>query len=182
MVFLGDSLTDGHGIGVEHTYPSLIQRKVDALGWPIEVVNAGQSGDTTGMGLARLAPTMSSEVDVLVVAFGANDCLHNVNLERSRENMDQLLASAKQLQPEIELVLVGVHFPWPFSKRTDVLQSTYSTLAKKHDALWIPSLLKGVTGRRELNAEDNIHPNREGHKVMAETVWKKIRPVLLECR
>jgi len=178
VVFLGDSLTDGHGMDLEHTYPSLIQNKINTLGWPIDVINAGVSGETTGDGLKRLPELLNQQIDVLVVALGANDALHNVPLENTRRDIEQLLTQARTKKPSTKLMLVGVHFPWPLSKNTDALKPVYKDLAREHDAVWIPSLLKGVVGKRELNTDDNIHPNRAGHVVMAETVWKKLKPVL----
>ena len=41
-------------------------------------------------------------------------------------------------------------------------------------------LEEGVGGKPELNQEDRIHPNAEGHKIVAENVWKVLRPVLKE--
>jgi len=29
-----------------------------------------------------------------------------------------------------------------------------------------------------LNQEDHIHPTEEGHRIVAENVWKILRPVL----
>ena len=53
IVFLGDSLTAGFGLDVSEAYPALVQGKVDELGLPFQVVNAGLSGDTTAGGLRR---------------------------------------------------------------------------------------------------------------------------------
>ena len=39
-------------------------------------------------------------------------------------------------------------------------------------------LLEGVGGRADLNLPDRIHPTVEGHKIVAENVWKYLRPVL----
>ena len=43
----------------------------------------------------------------------------------------------------------------------------------------IPFLLEGVAGVRSLNQADGIHPNAEGHALIAETVWKTLRPLLV---
>jgi acyl-CoA thioesterase-1 len=42
----------------------------------------------------------------------------------------------------------------------------------------IPFLLEGVGGKPELNLPDQIHPTAEGHRIVAENVWKILRPVL----
>ena len=51
-------------------------------------------------------------------------------------------------------------------------------LTKAHQAALIPFLLEGVGGKPELNQDDRIHPNPEGHKIVAENVWKHLEPVL----
>ncbi|HZL43784.1 MAG TPA: arylesterase, partial [Verrucomicrobiae bacterium] len=42
----------------------------------------------------------------------------------------------------------------------------------------VPFLLEGVGGKRDLNQADQIHPTAEGHQVVADNVWKVLRPVL----
>jgi acyl-CoA thioesterase-1 len=54
----------------------------------------------------------------------------------------------------------------------------YPALAKKHGALLIPFLLDHVGGIPSLNLEDGIHPNVEGQKIVAETVWKVLKGAL----
>jgi acyl-CoA thioesterase-1 len=51
-------------------------------------------------------------------------------------------------------------------------------VAKKTGVTLIPFLLEGVGGVAELNQGDRIHPNPSGHAIMADTVWKILRPLL----
>jgi acyl-CoA thioesterase-1 len=39
-------------------------------------------------------------------------------------------------------------------------------------------LLEGVGGIPEMNLPDGIHPTAEGHKRVAETVWRALQPLL----
>ena len=39
-------------------------------------------------------------------------------------------------------------------------------------------MLEGVGGRIEYNQPDGIHPNAAGEKIMTETVWKMLEPLL----
>src|SRR6476469_7944478 len=54
IVFLGDSLTGGLGLGADQSYPSLIGKRLQQHGYDYEVVNAGVSGDTSAGGMRRL--------------------------------------------------------------------------------------------------------------------------------
>ena len=42
----------------------------------------------------------------------------------------------------------------------------------------IPFLLEKVGGDPALNLPDGIHPNVEGQKIVAQTVWKTLYPVI----
>ena len=56
--------------------------------------------------------------------------------------------------------------------------SLFPTLAKTSRTQLIPFLLEGVGGRPELNQADQIHPNREGHALVASNVWQSLKPLL----
>jgi acyl-CoA thioesterase-1 len=58
-------------------------------------------------------------------------------------------------------------------------QQAFVTLARDNKAALIPFLLEGVGGNPDLNLPDRIHPTREGHKIVAENVWKVLKPVLM---
>ena len=44
ILFFGDSLTAGYGVGVDQAFPAIIGHRIDSLHWPYKVVNAGLSG------------------------------------------------------------------------------------------------------------------------------------------
>ena len=54
----------------------------------------------------------------------------------------------------------------------------YPTLADDYDAELVPFLLDGVAAVRRLNQPDGIHPTAEGHRIVADTVWAALEPVL----
>ena len=54
VVALGDSITAGLGVFQVEAYPALLQAKLEAEGYPWEVVNAGESGDTSATALRRV--------------------------------------------------------------------------------------------------------------------------------
>jgi acyl-CoA thioesterase-1 len=61
---------------------------------------------------------------------------------------------------------------------TTRFREVFSELAEKNDAALIPFLLEHVGGVPELNLPDGIHPTPEGHRIVAENVWKVLEPVL----
>ena len=58
----------------------------------------------------------------------------------------------------------------------------FSELAAANHTALIPFLLEGVGGMPALNLPDGIHPNPAGHKIIAETVWKVLAPLLQALR
>ncbi len=44
--------------------------------------------------------------------------------------------------------------------------------------VFLPFLLENVAGNPALNQGDGIHPNARGAEMIAEGMWKVLRPVL----
>jgi acyl-CoA thioesterase I len=179
VVFVGTSLTAGYGVGEELAWPAVIQRKIAAAGLPFQVVNAGISGETSAGGLRRIDWTLQQPVDVLVVELGANDGLRGLDPDAMRANIDEILRRARQQHPDVALVLVGMEAPPNLGEAyTTRFRNVFRDLARRHDAALVPFLLDGVAAQPALNLQDGIHPNPEGHRIIAETAWRVIGPVL----
>lgn len=179
ILFLGTSLTAGHGLGLAEAFPALIQARLDAEGLRYRVVNAGVSGETSAGALRRLDWLLRQPVAVLVVETGANDGLRGQDPEATRANLQAIFDRARKETPPPRLVLAAMealpNYGEEYRRR---FRAIYPELARKNDAVLIPFLLEGVAGVPALNQPDGIHPTAEGHARAAETVWKALRPVL----
>ena len=179
VLFLGDSITAGYGLELSQAYPGLIQKKIDAKGWNFKIINAGQSGDTTAGGLARLDWLLNNRVDVLVLELGGNDGLRGLPIEEIKKNLQAIIDRTKSRYPEAKIVIAGMKVPpnmgGDYGRR---FGAVFSDLAKKNNAALIPFILERVGGMRELNLSDGIHPTAKGHEIVAENVWKVLEPVL----
>lgn len=181
IVFFGDSLTAGLGLSDPGTqaYPALLQEKIDAaqLGW--RVVNAGLSGETSAGGLRRIDWVLRQPIDLFVLALGGNDGLRGVSPDVTRQNLDQILERVRAKNPAAKLVLAGMQMPPSMgADYVRAFQDIFPAVAAKNRATLMPYLLEGVGGSRRLNQPDQIHPTAEGHEVIAETLWKSLRPLL----
>jgi acyl-CoA thioesterase-1 len=58
------------------------------------------------------------------------------------------------------------------------VQEMFQTLAREKYVPLIPFFLEGVAGIESLNQQDGIHPNAEGEKIVVETVYKHLKPML----
>ncbi len=181
VLVLGNSLAAGYGLDPEFAFPALIQTKIDDLGWDVEVVNAGVSGETTAGGLSRIDWLLREPVDVLVLELGGNDGLRGINPQVTQQNLQGIIDRTQDRYPEARIVLAGMQIPTNLGPDYTVqFREVFPRLAESNDLALIPFLLEGVGGVPELNQPDQIHPTAEGHKIVAETVWRTLRPVLAE--
>jgi acyl-CoA thioesterase-1 len=178
IVVLGDSLAAGYGLDRTEAFPALLQRKVNEAGLKFQVVNAGVSGDTSAGGLRRLDWLLKRPVDVLVIELGGNDGLRGLSAAALKKNLQSIIERARVKYPEVKIVLAGMKMPANFGDYAMQFERVYSELAKEQNVALVPFLLEGVGGRPAMNLPDGIHPTAEGQKVLAENVWRVLKPVL----
>jgi acyl-CoA thioesterase I len=179
VLFLGTSLTAGYGLDPSQSYPALIQARIEAKALPYRVVNGGVSGETSAGARRRIDWLMRQKIAVLVVETGANDGLRAQDPAATRENIQAIFDRARRQSPAPQLVLAGMQaLPNYGREYTERFRALYPELAKANRAILIPFLLEGVAGVPRLNQDDGVHPTAEGHRIIAETVWKALAPLL----
>ncbi len=180
IVAFGDSLTAGFGLAEIESYPFLLQQRLDSEGLKFEVVNAGVSGDTSLGGLERIDWVLEQEnVEVLILALGANDLLRGIPVEKMRNNLDGIIRKAKQ--KNVKILLCGMLAPPSMGAEYQrAYTAAFPDLADKYDVAYLPFLLEGIALQRELNQADGIHPNAEGTRLMTENIYKELKPLLAE--
>src|SRR5256714_14279131 len=178
IVAFGDSLTAGYGLAPKESYPALLQKMLDADGFKYEVVNAGVSGDTSAGGVRRIDWTMDSgDVRFVVVELGANDFLRGQPVAETKKNIAEIIERAKSHGAQV--LLAGMYTTTDAGRDyEEQIQEAFRSLAREHGVVLIPFFLEGVAGRDELNQEDHIHPNAEGSKIVAATVYRYLKPLL----
>lgn len=197
ILFLGDSLTAGYGLAdpMTEAYPALLQQKIDAAlaaspasagsdspsalpvaGW--RVINAGVSGDTTSGGLSRIDWVSRQPIAILVLALGSNDGLRGLDPELVSRNLSAIAARVRVKNPEVRILLLGQRMPTSMGEYAARFEAVFGRLAEENQWPFVPFLLEGVGGVRALNQADAIHPNSDGHRRMADTVWAGLAPLL----
>ncbi|MBC8033036.1 MAG: arylesterase [Chitinophagaceae bacterium] len=179
VVFFGNSLTAGYGLDPSEAFPALIQQRIDSLGLPFKVINAGVSGETTAGGYARIDWILRQSVDVFVLELGGNDGLRGIPVSESIKNLQAIIDKVRAKYPSAVIVLAGMQIPPSMGKKYgSEFKAIYPALAEKNNLPMIPFLLEGVGGEPKLNLEDGVHPTAEGHKILAENVWAVLKGVL----
>ncbi len=173
ILIFGNSLTAGYGVEVKESFPSLIQERIDSLGLPYAVINAGVSGETTATGLNRIDWVMEKqEVDIFILELGANDGLRGLPPTQTRENLEKMIDRVRATHPEVQVILAGMMVPPSMGPEYSVAYNRiYPEIAEAKNVALIPFLLENVGGVRALNQPDGIHPNPEGNKLVMENVW-----------
>jgi acyl-CoA thioesterase-1 len=179
ILFFGTSLTAGLGLAPEEAYPAVIQEKIDSLGLPYRTVNAGVAGETSAAGLRRIDWLLQQPVDVLVLELGANDALRGQDITMAKANLQAIINRTRAHYPHVRVVVAGMEAPPNLGRRyTREFRRLFTALARENRATLIPFLLDGVAGVPELNQADGIHPTAQGARLVADNVWRVLRPLL----
>ena len=177
VVFLGDSLTAGLGLGEEAAYPAIVGEILAERGVPARIVNAGVSGDTSAGGLARVDWLLTLHPDVLVLALGANDGLRGQPVAGIETNLREIVRRARAAGAQV--LLAGMKMPPNYGPDyTRDFEALYSRLARELDLAFVPFLLAGVAADPKLNQADGIHPSAEGQRIVARLVADALQPML----
>ncbi len=179
ILFFGDSITAGYGLDPSLAFPALIQAKIDADKRDYKVINAGLSGETSAGGLRRVDWVLQQPVDIFVLELGGNDGLRGLDINQTKSNLQGIIDKVYSRYPEATLILAGMEVPPNLGvDYRNNFRAMYQDLAQSNDVVFIPFILDGVGGVPELNLSDQIHPNAEGHHIVADLVWETLEPLL----
>lgn len=179
ILFYGDSLTAGYGLTTEEAFPALVAKKLNKNNKNVKVINAGLSGETSAGGLSRIDWVLRQPVDIFVLELGPNDGLRGLPLDQTRKNLQAIINKVKAKSPQARIVIAGMLVPPNMGPEyTTQFQKIFPELARTNKATLIPFLLQNVAGNDKLNQSDGIHPNAEGHRIVADNVYQVLAPLL----
>jgi acyl-CoA thioesterase-1 len=181
IVVLGDSLVAGLGLKASDAFPAQLERALKTRGHPVEVINAGVSGDTTSAGLERLGWAVPEKTDAVIVELGANDALLGLDPARARANLDSIIATVKAGGAEV--LLAGMLAPRNLGEDyARAFDGMYPALADKHGVLLYPFFLDGVALDAKLNLADGMHPNPTGVAEITRRILPKVEELIAPVR
>ncbi len=182
ILFFGNSLTAGYGLDDASTagFVGLTQQRIDSLNLPYRCINAGLSGETTAGGNSRIDWVIEQQpIDIFILELGGNDALRGLKAEDSERNLQGILDKVRSKYPSVKVILSGMKAPYSMGNAyTSAFQNIYPSLAKRNQITLIPFVLDGVGGIAELNQKDGIHPTAAGNKIIVETIWRILKPML----
>jgi acyl-CoA thioesterase-1 len=178
ILVLGDSLSAGYGIRVEQGWVALLQKRLSEAGYGYRVVNASESGETTGGALARLPRALAAHRPaVVIVELGGNDGLRGLPVTDIRANLGALVRHSRESGARV--LLVGMRMPPNYGPAyTAGFDGLFTEVAKREHVPLVPFLLDGVALDDSLMQDDGIHPNAAAQPKLLDLVWPRLQPLL----
>lgn len=177
---MGTSLTAGYGLDDPNDYyPSVVQRMADSAGYRIAIQNAGLSGETSAGALRRIEWLLRTPYDLVIIETGGNDGLRGLDIDSTRANLRGIVRGIRARLPQARIALVQMEAPPNLGEAyTRRFRENYVEVAREEGVVLLPFLLDGVAGVATLNQRDGIHPNVEGARRVAATMWRALEPML----
>ena len=163
---IGDSLAAGMNSG-EPIWPQQLRERYD-----VRVVDLSHAGARADSALKQ-AQRVQSGRSIVVLEIGGNDLLGSSSSQTFAADLDRLLQTLHT--PERRLVMLELPLP-PFHNRFGTIQRT---LAKRYDVLLVPKREFAQAIFAPGATLDGLHFSPEGHRLMAEMIWRWIGPAVM---
>jgi lysophospholipase L1-like esterase len=185
IVCFGDSVTGVYyHTGGRRAYTDMVAYAIQGA-FPearVEMVNAGISGNTTADALARLdRDVLSQRPHLVTVMFGLNDMVR-VPIDEFRGNLRKIIDRCHAAGAEVLLCtpngIIDTR-PRPVARLVEYCEAIRVVGAKESvpvcDCYAAYAALEARDPRAwRLLLSDEIHPNMDGHKVLAEAIGRSI--------
>ena len=129
-------------------------------------------------GAARVAWSLTPEVDAMIVNSGANDMLRGLDPAQARDNIETILKVAET--EDIRVLLVAMPAPGNYGRNyKQDFDALYPDLEQAYGTLFYDNFFKGLGSDdlAELRAyfqNDGIHPNADGVARIVEALGPSV--------
>ena len=179
LLIYGDSISAGYGMSKEKQWSVILQDIINRDNLKINVINSSVSGETTSGGLARISQTIKSiKPDYLLLELGANDALRGYPPKQIAANLVEMIKIADLANAKVFLMQIKIP-PNYGSRYQKAFESIYSSTANETSATLIPFMLEDVALNEELMLPDGIHPKASAQPLIADYVYRQLKPLLI---
>ena len=181
ILAFGDSLVHGYGLPAADTFPAQLETRLKASDPEVSVINAGNSGDTTAAGRARLDWALAESPDAVIVVLGANDGLRGLEPSQTYANLDAILGELEGRG--LPVLLAGMLAPRNLgSAYVEEFDGVFQRLAAEYPVVFYPFFLDGVATVPELNQPDGNHPTAAGVAEIVERLLPAAQELVRQSR
>jgi lysophospholipase L1-like esterase len=164
VLAFGDSLTYGTGANEDESYPAHLARLSG-----LRVVREGVPGEVSASGLERLPAALDEHrPKLLLLCHGGNDFLQRLPKAQAAENLRAMIRLAKARG--VDVLLIGTPEPGFMLSTAEF----YAEVAKEFRLPYEGEVLSKILRDSSLKA-DQVHPNAQGYRLMAERVYALLR-------
>jgi len=177
IVVLGDSLTAGYGVLAVDAFPAKLERALRTSGQSVAVANAGVTGDTAAMGLARLNRSITDDTDAVILELGANDMLKGFKPTVTRAALVAILRNLEARR--VVVLLCGVRTqPSLGEEYKSAFAAMFSSLASEHNVLFYPTFDDAFVDDAQLKLSDGLHPTAAGIEAVVTRILPKVETLI----
>jgi len=179
LLIYGDSISAGYGMSKDKQWSVILQDIINRDNLKINVINSSVSGETTSGGLARISQTIKSiKPDYLLLELGGNDALRGYPPRQIATNLAEIIKIADSANTKV--LLMQIRIPPNYGSRYQkAFESIYSNIASETSATLIPFMLEEVALNEELMLPDGIHPKASAQPLIADYVYRQLKPLLI---
>jgi acyl-CoA thioesterase-1 len=181
IVALGDSLTAGYGLRAVDAFPAQLEHALRTNGYLVTVANAGVTGDTAAMGLARLHRSIPENTDAVILELGANDMLMGYEPSLTRGSLVAIMQNLKARH--VHVLLCGVRTQ---PERGDDYKRAFATmfaeLASEYNLLFYPAFDDAFVDDARLKLSDDLHPTAVGIEAVVARILPKVEALIDRAR
>lgn len=164
LLAFGDSLTYGTGANENEGYPAQLARITGR-----RVVREGVPGELSAAGLARLPAALDEHRPrLMILCHGGNDFLRRLPKERAADNLRAMIRLARSRG--VDVLLIGT----PEIGFTLTPPAFYADIAKQFAIPYEGEVMTKILRNGSLKS-DQIHPNAQGYRLMAERVAELLK-------
>ena len=166
VVVLGDSNTEGYGVGAQAAFPARLEAVLRRSGRHVRVENAGVAGDTFAGMTGRVNASVPPGTNVVIVQGGYNDLQSGLPPTQIIENLRALLDAVRSRGVRT-VVVCGFFSP------------EYDAMGQDAAAAYRAAFIPGRDCYDPRNAgPDGLHMSAAGHQVVAARLAGIVQPML----
>jgi len=169
---------------VHESWPSLLQDRLNQMGFDYKVHNASISGQTSIEGSRQIDQLLSlTNPSLVIIELGANDGLRGLSLTELEANLTTMVSRSKAANANV--LLLGIRVPQNFGKRYSALfEKTFENVAQAQNVQLYPRLLAPLEAhinsenRSDYIQSDGLHPTAKAQPVILNGVYPSIEMLI----